>query len=90
MKKNIKKYERNFDIVNLHSNNEDSVHQYSEPNGKKLGPLRNAYNVINNTKLPEYYFQNREMRLPVEREKVLLQNNEKEYNIITGIFNKNH
>lgn len=40
--------------------------------------------------LPDFYFHNREMRLPVEREKVLIQNNPKEFNIVTGIYYKNN
>jgi hypothetical protein len=38
-----------------------------KPVNRKSGPVRNAYNVINNQKLPEYFFQNKELRLPVER-----------------------
>jgi hypothetical protein len=31
---------------------------------KKLGPIRNAYNVINNQKLPDFYFKGRDIVIP--------------------------
>lgn len=49
------KYEKNFDIVNLHSN---EPYNPKSPT-RKLGPVRNAFNVINNQKMPEFYFENR-------------------------------
>lgn len=59
MQRNTVKHEKNFDIVNLQSNE-----PYSEKlPARKLGPIRNAFNVINNQKMPEFYFQNREMKL---------------------------
>lgn len=67
-----------------------SLDSIQNPNSKKLGPIRNAYNVINNQKLPDFYFKNREMKLPVDRQKNLLSNNEKQYNIVTGQFKENH
>ena len=48
------------------------------------------YNVINNQKLPDFYFRNRELKIPVEREKNLIKYNEKEYNIVNCVYNENH
>jgi hypothetical protein len=53
-----KKYERPYDIVNLHENFSEKQCK-DEGVNKKLGPLRNAYNIINNQRLPEIYFKNR-------------------------------
>lgn len=64
--------------MNLHGYEGDtSLEASMSANTKKLGPIRNAYNVINNQKLPDFHFKNREMKLPVEREKNLLANNQK-------------
>lgn len=85
--KNSTRHQKDFDIVNLHSN-----FKY-EPveKEKKLGPVRNAYNVINNQRLPDVYFQKREMRLPVEKTKKILggQHN-KDFNIVTGIYKEDN
>jgi hypothetical protein len=49
------KYEKEFDIINLQSND-----PYVEKiPTRKLGPIRNAFNVINNQKMPDFYFENR-------------------------------
>lgn len=80
------KYEKNFDIVNLKSNE-----SYEEKVPiRKLGPIRNAYNVINNQKIPDYFFRNREVKLPIERQKKLLENYKKEYDIVSNVYKENH
>ena len=40
--------------------------------------------------MPDYYFHNREMRLPVEREKKLLDGHKKEYDIVSNVYNNGH
>jgi hypothetical protein len=72
--------------VNLKSNDPYVEHLPA----RKLGPIRNAYNVINNQKMPDYFFHNRDMRLPVEREKKLLENYKKEYDIVSNVYNEHH
>ena len=57
---------------------------------KKLGPIRNAYNVINNQKLPDFYFEKRDMRLPVEKTKKILASHKKEFNIVSNVYTDNH
>ena len=60
------------------------------PQLRKLGPIRNAYNVINNQQLPEYYFKNRDIRLPIEREKRLYDYHKKDFNIVNNVYKENH
>jgi hypothetical protein len=73
--------------VNLHS---ESGREYMDPQPvKKLGPVRNLYNLINNQKLADFHFKNREIKVPVQREMNLLGNNEKDFNIVTNIYHEN-
>ena len=84
--KNTAKYEKEFDIVNLHSNKPYKGTQGS----KKLGPVRNAYNPINNQKMPEFYFKDREVCLPREVEKKLIPSHQKDFNIVTNVYAQDH
>jgi hypothetical protein len=46
--------------------------------------------VINNQKLPDFYFKDRDLQLPQERQKNLIDNHKKEFDIITGNYKQNH
>lgn len=49
------KHQKDFDIINLKSNN-NYVQKLPD---RKLAPIRNVYNVINNQKLPDFFFEKR-------------------------------
>jgi hypothetical protein len=54
--------ERPYDIVNLHEKYASPAEGgagKAEGTQRRLGPIRNAYNVISNERLPELYFRNR-------------------------------
>jgi len=72
--------------VNLHSN---EPHVEQQPS-RKLGPIRNAYNVISNQKMPDFYFHNRELRLPLAREKKLLDTHKQDYDIVSNLYASDH
>lgn len=55
IQKNTAKYEKQYDIVNLHGSDSNEGKTVT----KKLGPVRNMYNVINNQKLADFHFKNR-------------------------------
>jgi hypothetical protein len=40
--------------------------------------------------MPDFFFENREIKLPIEREKKLFENDKKEYDILTNVYNENH
>lgn len=46
--------------------------------------------MINNQKLPEFYFKGRDIQLPQEREKALIDHHRKEFDIITGDYKHNN
>lgn len=46
--------------------------------------------MINNQKLPDFYFKDRDLHLPQERQKNLIDYHKKEYDIITGNYKQNH
>lgn len=77
---------RDFDIITLHG----SKKQEKNDNGKVRSPIRNIYNPINNQPIPEFYYQNRELRLSPEREFKNIKPQPRDFNIVTGQYHQDH
>ena len=62
--KHTHKYEKPYDIINLFPEGPASTQEAK----RLMAPLRNNYNIVSNQPLPDFYFHNRELRLPVKAE----------------------
>ena len=56
-----------------------------DPN-KKLGPVRNIYNVINNQMLPQNYLSGRDVRLSLDHPRHLVNKKNDEYDAVLGRY----
>lgn len=55
-------------------------------NSKVKAPIRNAYNPINNQALPDFYYKNRDLRLPRHYNFKKISPEQRDFNIVTGDY----